>query len=114
MGTSREGEPVGKGKVTKLLAARGTTTIELDEATAGDVVSIAGLGVASVTDTLLGSDPKASGMRPIETHPIDPPTISMTFAVNSSPMAGREGEKLNGQMLEARLFKETENNVSIS
>eukprot|EP00941_MAST-03F_sp_MAST-3F-sp1_P006149 g6149.t1 len=111
----RTGNFVASGKVVKLLAAQGTSTVELNKASAGDIVSIAGLPEAGVSDTIVCATSYADGQaEALPTHPIDPPTISMTFSVNDSPLSGKDGSKLNGQVLGERLRKETNNNVSIT
>jgi GTP-binding protein len=112
---SRLGDKTASGRVVKILAARGTSTIELEEAYAGDIVSIAGIPEAGVSDTLIHAAVVADGTAvPLCTHPIDPPTISMTFSVNDSPLSGQDGDKLNGQVLGDRLSMETNNNVSVT
>eukprot|EP00899_Mesostigma_viride_P027535 jgi/Mesvir1/7967/Mv11877-RA.1 len=98
-----------KAKVTKVFTRRAMQRIELPSASAGDIVSIAGLSLASVTDTV--ASPTVE--RPLPSSPIDPPTISMAFSVNSSPLAGREGRQLNGSKIGERLMAEAETNVSI-
>ena len=77
---------------------------------AGDICSVAGLAAPRVSHTIadLGVD------RHIPAPPIDPPTISMTFSVNDSPLAGKSGKRLTSQMIRDRLKDETENNVSIT
>src|SRR4029450_9460842 len=79
------------------------------EARAGDIISIAGLTQATVANTI--ADPTVS--EPLHAQPIDPPTLSMRFAVNDSPMAGREGTKVTSRMIRDRLFREAESNVAI-
>jgi GTP-binding protein len=91
------------------MAFRGLERVPVDEATAGDIISIAGLTTATVADTI--ADPAVT--EPLHAQPIDPPTLSMRFAVNDSPMAGREGKKVTSRMIRDRLFREAESNVAI-
>jgi len=106
---ARDGSMVEQGRVSKVLAFRGLERVPIDEAVAGDIVSIAGLQKANVADTLV--DPSVS--EPIEAQPIDPPTISMTFRVNDSPLAGTEGKKVTSRLIWDRLVKEAEGNVAL-
>ena len=100
---NRDGELVEQTRVSKVLAFRGLDRVPVDEAQAGDIVSLAGTTKANVADTFC--DPSVS--EPIEAQPIDPPTISMTFRVNDSPLAGTEGTKVTSRMIWDRLLKET-------
>ncbi|OZA94571.1 MAG: GTP-binding protein TypA [Erythrobacter sp. 34-65-8] len=104
-----DGKVVETGRASKLLAFRGLERIPVDEARAGDIVSIAGLAVATVSNTI--ADPTVT--EPLHAQPIDPPTLSMRFAVNDSPMAGREGTKVTSRMIRDRLEREAESNVAI-
>jgi len=106
---ARDGSLVESGRVSKVLAFRGLQreTIEIGEA--GDIVSISGLQKANVADTFV--DPSVT--EPIEAQPIDPPTLSMTFRVNDSPLAGTEGDKVTSRVIWARLEKEAEGNVAL-
>ncbi|MFN4112716.1 MAG: translational GTPase TypA [Sphingomonadaceae bacterium] len=104
-----DGKVVETGRTSKLLAFRGLERIPVDEARAGDIVSIAGLTVATVSNTI--ADPTVT--EPLHAQPIDPPTLSMRFAVNDSPMAGREGTKVTSRMIRDRLEREAESNVAI-
>ena len=106
---SRDGEVIETGRVSKVLAFRGLERVPIDEAVAGDIVSLAGLTKANVADTLV--DP--SVVDPIEAQPIDPPTLSMTFRVNDSPLAGTEGSKVTSRMIWDRLEKEAAGNVAL-
>ncbi len=105
----RDGNLVEQGRVSKVLAFRGLERTPIDQAVAGDIVSISGLSKANVADTLC--DPSVS--EPIAAQPIDPPTISMTFRVNDSPLAGTEGSKVTSRMIWDRLVKEAEGNVAL-
>jgi GTP-binding protein len=104
-----DGKVIETGRASKLLAFRGLDRVPVDEARAGDIVAIAGLTNATVANTI--ADPSVS--TPIPAQPIDPPTLSMRFAVNDSPMAGREGTKVTSRMIRDRLMREAETNVAI-
>ena len=106
---NRQGEVVEKARVTKLLAFRGLARVPVERAEAGDIVAIAGLEDATVADTLC--DPSVD--EPIPAHPIDPPTLAMTISVNDSPLAGREGDKVQSRVIRDRLFREAEGNVAL-
>ena len=105
----QDGRGVEQGRLTKLLAYRGLNREPVEEARAGDIVAVAGLAAATVADTLGGPDLEAA----IAAQPVDPPTLSMTFSVNDSPLAGREGSKVTSRMIRERLFREAEGNVAI-
>jgi GTP-binding protein len=104
-----DGNVVETGRASKLMAFRGLERVPVEEARAGDIVSIAGLTTATVANTI--ADPSVS--EPLHAQPIDPPTLSMRFAVNDSPMAGREGSKVTSRMIRDRLLREAESNVAI-
>ena len=104
-----EGKIVETGRASKIMAFRGLERVPVDVANAGDIISIAGLAVATVANTIC--DPSVS--EPLHAQPIDPPTLSMRFAVNDSPMAGREGTKVTSRMIRDRLLREGESNVAI-
>jgi len=104
-----EGKVVETGRASKVFAFRGLERVPVEEARAGDIISIAGLAVATVANTIADTSVSA----PLEAQPIDPPTLSMRFAVNDSPMAGREGTKVTSRMIRDRLFREAESNVAI-
>jgi GTP-binding protein len=104
-----EGKVVETGRASKIMAFRGLERVPVDVANAGDIISIAGLAVATVANTIC--DPSVS--EPLHAQPIDPPTLSMRFAVNDSPMAGREGTKVTSRMIRDRLLREGESNVAI-
>ena len=105
----REGKLVETGRITKVLAFRGLDRVPLEEAEAGDIVALAGLPNATVAHTVC--DPSVE--TPIPAQPIDPPTLSMTFRVNDSPLAGTEGSKVTGRMIRDRLMREAEGNVAL-
>ena len=105
----RTGGLVENGRVSKILAFRGIERTPIDEAVAGDIVAIAGLPKFNVADTLAA--PEVT--QPLQAQPIDPPTLSMTFMVNDSPLAGTEGDKVTSRVIRDRLFKEAEGNVAL-
>ncbi len=100
---------VERFRVTKILAYRGLNRQSLEEAQAGDIVAIAGVAKGTVADTLCD----LSVTEAIEAQPIDPPTLIMTFAVNDSPLAGREGDKVTSRVIAERLQKEAEGNIAL-
>jgi GTP-binding protein len=104
-----DGRLVEQGRVSKVLAFRGLERVALDEASAGDIVSIAGLSNATVAHTICA--PEVT--EPLPAQPIDPPTLSMTFRVNDSPLAGTEGDKVTSRMIRDRLLREAEGNVAL-
>jgi GTP-binding protein len=105
----RKGGVVEQGRVSKILAFRGIERTPIDEAEAGDIVAIAGLEKFNVADTLCAPEV----VEPLQAQPIDPPTLSMTFSVNDSPLAGTEGDKVTSRVIRARLYKEAEGNVAL-
>jgi GTP-binding protein len=106
---ARDGKLIEDGRLTKLFAFRGLDRVPVDSAEAGDIVAIAGLTGPTVADTIC--DPSVT--EPIAAQPIDPPTLVMTFSVNDSPLAGREGTKVTSRMIRDRLMNEAEGNVAI-
>jgi GTP-binding protein len=105
----REGTEIERTRVTKLLAFRGLARIPIARAEAGDIVAIAGLQNATVADTLCDLNVD----QPIAATPIDPPTLAVTISVNDSPLAGREGSKVQSRVIRERLLREAEGNVAI-
>jgi GTP-binding protein len=105
----REGSVVETGRITKLLAFRGLERTGVEEAGAGDIVAIAGLPSATVSNTICAPDVEM----PLPAQPIDPPTLAMIFRVNDSPLAGTEGDKVTGRMIRDRLLREAEGNVAL-
>ncbi|GLT02217.1 GTP-binding protein [Sphingobium jiangsuense] len=103
------GKVIEQGRASKIMAFRGLERVPVEEAHAGDIISLAGLTTATVANTIAD----LSVTTPIEAQPIDPPTLSMRFAVNDSPMAGREGDKVTSRMIRDRLMREAESNVAI-
>ena len=104
-----DGNVVETGRASKIMTFRGLERVPTDEAQAGDIISLAGLTTATVSNTIC--DPSVT--EPLHAQAIDPPTLSMRFAVNDSPMAGREGTKVTSRMIRDRLFREAESNVAI-
>ena len=105
----REGNVVETGRITKLLAFRGLERTGVEEAGAGDIVAVAGLPSATVSNTICAPDVET----PLPAQPIDPPTLAMIFRVNDSPLAGTEGDKVTGRMIRDRLLREAEGNVAL-
>ncbi len=107
---SRDGELIEQVRVSKVLAFRGLKRQPVDEALPGDIVAIAGFSEASVADTLC--DLAVNEALPAQ--PIDPPTLSVTIAANDSPLAGREGDKVQSRVIRERLMRQAEGDVAIS
>src|SRR4051812_19501642 len=105
----RNGKLIEQGRVTKVLAFRGLERTAVEEAEAGDIVTVAGLPEATVSHTICAPEVGV----PLPAQPIDPPTLSMTFRVNDSPLAGTEGDKVTSRMIRDRLFREAEGNVAL-
>ena len=84
-----EGKEVDLGRATKLIAFRNVKRVSVEKASSGDLIAIAGLTKASVADTICAPEV----LIPIKAEPVDPPTLAITFSVNSSPLAGQEGSK---------------------
>jgi GTP-binding protein len=106
---SRDGKVVERARATKLLAFRGLARVPVERAEAGDIVAIAGLQTATVADTLCDIEVET----PIFANAIDPPTLAMTVSVNDSPLAGREGDRVQSRVIRERLLREAEGNVAI-
>ena len=105
-----DGKKIDEGRLTKIFRYEGTKKIPIEIGEAGDIVIIAGLEKANVADTICDLELN----EPINATPIDPPTMSITITVNSSPLAGTEGNKLTSTQIRERLILESENNVGIS
>ena len=105
----RDGAVLEEGRLSKLLAFRGLKRVPIDEAIAGDIVAVAGLTETTVADTVCAPEVSV----PIAAQAIDPPTLAMTFSVNDSPLAGRDGDKVTSRMIRTRLLREEEGNVAI-
>ncbi len=106
---SRDGKTVETGRISKILAFRGLERQPVELAEAGDIVAIAGLTKGTVADTFC--DPTVE--TPLQAQPIDPPTVSMSFIVNNSPLAGTEGDKVTSRLIRDRLLREAEGNVAL-
>jgi GTP-binding protein len=106
---ARDGHVIEQGRLTKLLSFRGLERVPIESASAGDIIAVAGLTVTTVADTIAAAEVS----EPIASTPIDPPTLAMTFSVNDSPLAGREGSKVTSRMIAERLFREAEGNIAI-
>lgn len=106
---SRTGDRIEQFRVTKVLAFRGLNQTAIDEALAGDIVTLAGMTKATVADTLCALEVDTA----LPAQPIDPPTITVTFGINDSPLAGRDGTKVQSRVIRDRLMKEAETNVAI-
>jgi GTP-binding protein len=121
---NRDGGRRSNAKITRIMAARGLSNEELQVAGAGDIVSITGVDDMCVSDTIGFPPPTASAadcsnilmptISPVWTPAIDPPTVSINFCVNDSPLAGKDGHVLTTQKLTDWLQSEAENNVSIA
>ncbi|XP_078428306.1 elongation factor family protein [Wolffia australiana] len=103
-------EKMEEGKITKLMKKKGTSMVMIDAAGAGDIISIAGLTSPSIGHTVANVEVST----PLPTVELDPPTISMTFGVNDSPLAGRDGTHLTGGKIGDRLMAESETNLAIN
>jgi len=106
---SRIGQKIEQFRVSKILAFRGLSQQPIEEAQAGDIVSLTGMTKATVADTICA----LAVEEPLPAQPIDPPTISVTFGINDSPLAGRDGKKVQSRVIRERLLKEAETNVAI-
>ena len=106
---TRLGQKIEQFRVTRIQAFRGLAPQDIELAEAGDIISLAGMSKATVSDTLcaLAID------TPLHAQPIDPPTITVSFGINDSPLAGREGKKVQSRVIRERLLKEAESNVAI-
>jgi GTP-binding protein len=105
----RNGALIEDGRLTKVLAFRGLERTGVEEASAGDIVAIAGLPQATVSHTICA--PEVT--EPLPAQPIDPPTLAMTFRINDSPLAGTEGDKVQSRVIRERLLREAEGNVAL-
>jgi len=106
---SREGSRIEQFRATKILAFRGLSQQPIETAEAGDIVTIAGMSKATVADTLCAPEVDV----PLPAQPIDPPTITVTFGINDSPLAGKDGKKVQSRVIRERLMREAEANVAI-
>ncbi|NGO49629.1 translational GTPase TypA [Allomesorhizobium camelthorni] len=104
-----DGSLLETGRISKILAFRGLERQPIEEAQAGDIVAIAGLSKGTVADTFCD----LSVTEPLHAQPIDPPTVTMSFIVNDSPLAGTEGDKVTSRVIRDRLLREAEGNVAL-
>nr|AKT74239.1 TypA [uncultured Hyphomicrobiales bacterium] len=106
---SQDGDVLENGRISRILAFRGLERQPIEEGQAGDIVAIAGLQKGTVADTFC--DPAVT--EPLVAQPIDPPTVTMSFLVNDSPLAGTEGDKVTSRVIRDRLMKEAEGSVAL-
>ncbi len=104
-----DGQDDRRGKITKIFQMQGIRRMEVEQASAGDIVTIAGVPDIMVGETIT-TDASVETLPAIR---IDPPTISMTFMVNNSPFAGKEGKLVTTRHIRDRLMKECETNVGL-
>ena len=105
-----KGEKIDEGRLTKIFRYEGTKKVPIEKGEAGDIVIVAGLEKANVADTICDIEIN----EPINATPIDPPTMSITITVNTSPLAGLDGTKVTSTMIRKRLMDEAETNVAIT
>ncbi|MBV8368447.1 MAG: translational GTPase TypA [Candidatus Eremiobacteraeota bacterium] len=106
---AREGTVTPGLRLTKMLAFHGLERIEIEEASAGDIVCVSGIEGLNIGDTIADAA-QAEG---IDAVAVDEPTVSMYFMVNASPFAGREGKYLTSRQIRERLMRELESNVAL-
>jgi GTP-binding protein len=104
-----DGTPVETGRLTKLMSFRGLERVPVEGVVAGDLIAVAGLTDGTIPDTICAPEQPTA----LPAIPVDPPTLAMTFRVNDSPLAGREGKKVTSRQIRDRLMRETEGNVAI-
>lgn len=104
-----DGTQIETGRISKILAFRGLERQPIEEAQAGDIVAIAGLSKGTVADTFCD----LAVTEALHAQPIDPPTVTMSFLVNDSPLAGTEGDKVTSRVIRDRLLREAEGNVAL-
>uniref|UniRef100_B8HR97 Large ribosomal subunit assembly factor BipA n=1 Tax=Cyanothece sp. (strain PCC 7425 / ATCC 29141) TaxID=395961 RepID=B8HR97_CYAP4 len=117
-GTIKMGQPaalikdtgeIAKGKITKLLGFEGLKRVEMETASAGNIVAIAGFADANIGETITcPNEPQA-----LPLIKVDEPTLQMTFSVNDSPFAGQEGDFVTSRQIRDRLMRELETNVAL-
>lgn len=105
----KDSNEIERVRISKILAYRGLARESLDEAHAGDIIAVAGVVKGTVADTICALETTKG----IYAQPIDPPTLAMTFSINDSPLAGREGDKVTSRMIWDRLCKEAEGNIAL-
>ncbi|VAV93135.1 GTP-binding protein TypA/BipA [hydrothermal vent metagenome] len=107
---SGDGLEIERVRISKVLAFRGLKRQPVQEAMPGDIIALAGFSKASVADTLC----ELSVTTALPAQPIDPPTLSITLAPNDSPLAGREGSKVQSRVIRERLLRQAEGDVAIT
>ncbi|HWE58210.1 MAG TPA: translational GTPase TypA [Solirubrobacteraceae bacterium] len=117
-GTIRKGETIAwcrsdgtieRVKVTELYITEALERVGADEASAGDIISVAGIPEITIGDTL--ADPETP--KPLPPITVDEPSLSVTIGINDSPLSGQDGDKLTASQLKARLERELVGNVSL-
>jgi len=103
------GDVIEQGRVTKVLGFRGLDRTPIEQGLPGDIVAIAGLSNTTVSHTICD----LAVTEGLKAPPIDPPTLAITVSINDSPLAGREGSKVQSRVISERLARETEGNVAI-
>jgi GTP-binding protein len=106
---ARDGSIATGLRLTTLLTFQGLERIEVDEASAGDIVCVSGIDDLNIGDTIAD----ASQPESIHAVAVDEPTVSMSFSVNNSPFAGKEGKYLTSRQIRERLMRELESNVAL-
>ncbi len=105
----KEDGKIVKSKISKLMGFKGLARVELDEASAGNIVAVAGFADANIGETITcPSEPQA-----LPLIKVDEPTLQMTFSVNNSPFAGQEGDFVTSRQIRDRLMRELETNVAL-
>ena len=105
----KAGEPAKKAKATALYTFDGLAKVPVSEASAGEIIAMSGIGDVTIGDTICAPD----AVEPMEFVKISAPTIEMTFSVNDSPFAGREGKFVTSRQIRERLMRETLKDVSL-
>ncbi len=105
----KKDDKVVQGKLAKLFTYEGLKRVEVEEASAGDIVCISGIADINIGETVCDMN----NPEKIDFVDIDEPTVSMTFSVNNGPLAGKEGQFITSRHIRDRLFKELERNVSL-
>jgi GTP-binding protein len=106
---SRDGKEIERARLSKILAFRGLKRVPVDSAEAGDIIALAGFAESTVADTICANEVTEA----IHSIPIDPPTLAITVSINDSPLAGREGSKVQSRVIRERLFAQAETDVAI-
>ena len=105
----KEDGSIAKAKISKLMGFKGLSRVELEEASAGNIVAVSGFADANIGETITcPSEPQA-----LPLIKVDEPTLQMTFSVNNSPFAGQEGDFVTSRQIRDRLMRELETNVAL-